>query len=128
MKYLANILVRTPSETQKVPVEVGFSLNPEAEPDTKKIILRGFDLLDPPPVTFTVRNAGQGILKGTTESDREWLKVSTASFSAGDKQEFEVQILPEKINRALVHGNITIKKNGRDVHIPLYDATGDQNP
>ena len=128
MKYIANILVRTRSETQKVPVEVGFSLKPEAEPDTKKIILRGFDLLDPPQVTFSVRNAGQGILKGTAESDREWLKVSPTSFSTGDSQEFEVQILPEKIKRALFHGNISIQTNGGDVHIPLYAATGDQNP
>lgn len=120
IKYTANLLVKTSAETKKVPVEIGSSLQPIPEPDEKRIILRGIDLRNPPPFVFSIRNAGEGRLRGTAGTDRQWLKIHPESFSTGDKQEFRLQILPEKTHKALVHGNILIKTNGGDIKIPLF--------
>ncbi|WP_048152762.1 helix-hairpin-helix domain-containing protein [Methanolacinia paynteri] len=120
IRYRANILLRAASETKKVPVEIGFSLRPLCEPESQKIILRGIDLKNPTDILFSVKNAGEGTLTGTAETDREWLKISPESFSAGDRQEFRIKILPEKSRKSLIHGNLIFKTNGGNLKVPLF--------
>jgi serine/threonine protein kinase len=120
IKYRANLLVRTSAETKRVPVEIGFSIQPIPEPERKKIILRGIDLQNPHEIIFSIKNAGEGNLNGTVKTDREWLKIAPQTFSTQGRQEFNIRIIPEKTHKSLIHGNIIIKTNGGELKVPLF--------
>jgi len=129
VKYIGNLLVKTSAGTKRVPVEIGSSLKPIPEPEINRIILRGIDLHNPHEVDLSIKNAGEGVLRGDAGTDRKWLKITPQLFSTADKQEFKIRIEPDEKHKSLIHGNVIINTNGGKLKIPFFasESTSDGN-
>jgi serine/threonine protein kinase len=120
IKYAGNIIVSTNGGNTKIPVTVAAGKNPCAEVSLEKIIMKKIKRGDMVTKNLVIKNKGDGILSGSTESNRRWLTVSPKVFRTGSAATVKIEIDTKNADNSLfIAGKIDVFTNGGNFKISV---------